>query len=368
MRSAARPTTRLSSCRLWLAACCAMPAACAAPAVADVVTLNNGSRIIGTVERLAAGKLVLQTEFAGKLEIDAAQIATIEVDHEVIVDMSTGDRLIGKIQWESAIDRPVVQTEMGGVPITVDGVKGIRPEGEPDPEIAAMQDQLAKQRQELEPKWAFSFEAGMIYKEGNTETVDARGKAEAIRKTPKDTLRFYLTGEYGENDEVRNTAQIIAGASYEYLFTERVFGYARNEYEYDEFENLDLRVTFAIGAGYYFIKEPHHELKARAGVGYQHETFRNGMTTDSGIMDIGADYRLEITPWLRFTHSFTYVPTFESVRDYRLVFDTAFVIPIGESDKWKLKLGATHEYDSLPQPGRERLDQTYYANILLELK
>ena len=89
---------------------------------------------------------------------------------------------------------------------------------------------------------------------------------------------------------------------------------------------------------------------------------------DAAQAELGLDYRVDIVPWLQFLHSTTYYPTFESLRDYRLVSDSAFLIPLGESDMWKLKLGAQYEYDPIPQPGLKRLDQTYYANIVLDLK
>ncbi|MCB9866393.1 MAG: DUF481 domain-containing protein [Phycisphaerales bacterium] len=75
---------------------------------------------------------------------------------------------------------------------------------------------------------------------------------------------------------------------------------------------------------------------------------------------------MDLTEWLRFTHSTIWYPTFNSLRDYRLTSDTAFLMPLGTSEIWKFKIGAAYEYDPIPQPGRERLDETYYANILLD--
>ena len=86
------------------------------------------------------------------------------------------------------------------------------------------------------------------------------------------------------------------------------------------------------------------------------------------IVDLGLDYRLDITPWLQFTSANTYQPSIEELSLYRLVSDNAFLIPIAGSDVWKIKLGALYEYYSQPPIGIERLDQTYYANIVLDIK
>jgi hypothetical protein len=109
-------------------------------------------------------------------------------------------------------------------------------------------------------------------------------------------------------------------------------------------------------------------LKTWAGAGLLHESYRDGGSRSDCQAEVGLAYLVDLTEWLRFTHSTIYYPTFAGLSDYRLKSDTAFQMPLGTSDMWKFKIGALYEYDNEPQPGRERLDETYYANILLELK
>lgn len=353
----------------------------AAPAVADVITLSDGSKLLGTVERMDGGKLILETKFAGTLEIDAALVTSIATDDAVNVGMDTGDRLVGPVEWKPGIDRAVVQTEMGGIPVDVQRIEAIWPTGGKSPEALAMEAQVAEAREQAEAaraRWSLTIEAGVIFKEGNTNELTARGRIEARRKSDRDLLRFYLAGDYGETSKHRDTAEVIAGAYYEYLFTERFFGYGSVEMEYDEFENIEFRLSTAVGAGYYWIKKDTHEFKTRAGIGFLHETYLPEEDEDgdefrhdpknTAQADLGYDYRIDINPWLQFLHGTTWYPTFESIRDYRLVSDTAFIFPLGDSEVWKLKIGAQYEYKSLPIGDAMRLDQTYYANILLDLK
>ena len=340
-------------------------------ACADVVTLSDGSRLLGTIERMADGKLKLITQYAGTIEIDASMVRSVETDEPVNVGMSSGDRLVGPVRWQPEIDRAVVETEMGGVPINADRVEAIWPKDGKSPEALALEAQIAKVQEEAEAaraKWSATFEAGLFYTDGNKEVFRVMGRAEARRKSADDLLKFYVAGEYSEEDKQRSTNEVKGGAYYEYMFTERWFGYGRMDLEYDEFENLDLRFSTALGAGYYWLKKPDHELKTRAGIGYLHESYMDGVTTNAAQAEVGLDYRLDIAPWVQFLHSTMWYPTLEALRDYRLVSDTAFLFPLGGSDVWKLKLGALYEYDSIPNPGFERLDQTYYANILLEVK
>jgi len=338
---------------------------------ADVITLSDGSRLLGTVQRMDGGKLILETKFAGTLEIAADMVTSISTDESVNVGMDTGDRLVGPIEWKPEIDRVVVQTEWGGVPVSIDRISAVWSEDGKSPEVVAMEEQIAKVKEEAEAaraKWAATLEAGIVFREGNTDTFDARGRGEVRRQSAKDLLKFYISGEYQEDNDERTTHEIKGGAYYEYLFTDRWFAYGRSDLEYDEFENIDLRFSTSLGVGYYWLKKPEHELKTRGGVGYLHETYSDGITRDAAQAELGLDYRLDVTPWMQFVHGTTYYPTFESLRDYRLVSDSALVFPLSDDGMWKFKLGAQYEYKSLPAVGRERLDQTYYGNVVLDIK
>lgn len=215
--------------------------------------------------------------------------------------------------------------------------------------------------------WSAAIEFGAIAKEGNKDQLQFRGRADLKRTTDVDLLRFYISGELAEQNDIRSSSEVKGGAAYEYTLTERWFAFAKTELEYDEFENLDLRATASVGGGYYFLKEEKYELRGRTGVGYLHESFSDGVVEDTATLELGIDFRLDILEWLRFTNASTYYPTFDGIDDYRLVFDNALVIPITPDERWNLKFGALFEYDSMPRPGIERLDQTYYANVLLNV-
>jgi len=354
-------------CLACLTALCLGPA----QARADVVVMNDGSRIIGKVHRMEDGHLKLETQFAGTLEIDASKVASVETDETVNVEMTTGDTLVGKIEWKPDLKSGVVQTQLGGLPFSIERLQAIWLQGAKSPDDLKFELTLAQAEEEYQaklPKWAVVVEAGLLGKQGNTDKFNARGKFDLTRKTDKDLLNFYLSGAYAEENDVRSASEVKGGAKYEYLLTERLFAYARTELEYDEFENIDLRATAAVGAGYYWLKREDHEYKTRLGIGYRHETFRNGTITDEPIVELGHDYRFDIAPWLQVVHGLTYNPSLDDTRDYRLVADQALLIPLAGSKIWRLKLGVLYEYDSMPQPGVERLDQTYYANLVLDIR
>ncbi len=323
---------------------------------ADILFINDGSQVVGTVKGMKDGKWTISTTFSDKdISIDATKVVKVQLDTNFNIRFADGDTLLGTMVV--ADERNTAETGLGSIDVETSNIVAVWPEGEDSPEVI-----------KEKPKWTLSMEAGVTRKEGNTDSLEARGAINFKRKTVKDLLHFYGRGDYAETDNVRDTNEVVGGIAYELNLSSKWYWYSRMELEYDEFEDLDIRATFATGAGYYWIKKDEHELKTRGGIGYMHESFDDGTDDNRVIADLGLDYRVDVTPYFQFNHSFTYVPDLEELSEYLLKFDTFFLIPFGDSDVWKLKLGMRNEYDSDPNPGVEDLDNTYYANILVNLK
>ncbi len=332
----------------------------------DTVFTSDGSKLVGKIEQMAGGKLKIASALFGHVEIDSSQIVAFEFDEPLTVEFESGDRLVGTMAAGDEQRTSTMRTALGALDVSAGQIKSMWPPGSESPELAAVKAEAAETKRAYAPEWKSTFEAGGSRKEGNTDTLDARGRFDLRRKTAVDMLHFYLAAEYSEQNDSRTTNEYRGGMNYEYTIDDHWSWYARMELEFDEFEDLDLRATAASGGTYYWLKKPHHELKNRFGAGYRHEAYQGDRTNDSAVIDLGLDYRLDVVPWARFTHSTTYSPDFEEFNDYRLDLDTALLIPF-KDDRFKLKVGMRNEYNSSPQPGFDRLDNTYYANIVVEL-
>ncbi len=338
-----------------------------APAAGDVVFTSDGSRIVGRIEQVAEGRLIITTEIAGRLEIDTAKVTAIDVDRPVNVQFESGDRLVGTMESKDGQARGVMHTALGDITIDTGGMTALWPEGTEDPAVVAVRRKAEEEKDELRPKWSVTLEAGGVLKEGNTDTLDARGRFDVKRRTSDELLEFFLAADYSEQADRRTRNEYRGGIRYENSVTNRNYWYTRIELEFDEFEDLDLRSIAAAGTGYYWLKQPDHELKTSLGLGYRHESFDSGTTTDAAVIDLGLNYDVELAPWVQFTHASIYSPDIEEFADYRLALDTAIVFPL-KHEAWKLKVGMRNEYNSTPPRGIERLDNTWYANVVLTLR
>jgi len=336
-------------------------------AAADTVSLSDGSKIVGTVEEISGGKVAIVTAFAGRIEIDATMLAGIETQNPVHVMLNSGDTLIGPLTASAAAGQTVVASAVGNTPVSVGDVHSVWPKGAESPQERTARLEADERIAAVTPKWTVTLEGGATRREGNTDTLEGHGAFRADRKTNDDLLTYYLRGSYKEESKRRSTNEYLGGVRYENSLTERWYWYARSELEFDEFENIDLRATVAAGAGYYWIRKPEHELKTSFGPGYRHETYDDGTSNDDFVLDLGLDYRIDMTPWAQFTHSTVYSPDVEDFDNYRLNFDTGLLVPF-KDDRWAWKVGMRNDYNSRPARGLDRLDNTYYTSIVLKLQ
>ena len=327
-----------------------------------VAILTDGSRLIGQVQKLYDGKLTLKTESVGDLAIDASKVQGISTETPLTVQMKTGERVIGILEYTPQTGQRILAEVPGTMALKLSDVTAAWPPDQVSPEVAALQIRLAK----AESPWSLRLEGGVDGQTGNSERVALNGRAEVRRTTERERLLLYSQVRFAHENGEDTVREVLGGINLEADINKKWFAFAKLELEYDKFENLDMRTTATAGLGYFAIREPDQELKFRGGIGYQHESFRDGGSDDQAVAELGMDYRKELAPWLLFNHATTYYPTFDDIGDYRIVMENAGEIPLGTGKNWKLKLGVRNHYNSEPQTGVDRLDTYYFANILAE--
>ena len=277
-------------------------------AKADEVILTDGSRLIGQVQKLHDGKLTLKTELVGDLAVDVARVQGISTETPLTVQMKTGERAIGTLEYTPQSGQRILAEVPGTMALKLHDVAAMWPPDQVSPEVAELQTRLAK----AESPWSLRLEGGVDGQTGNTERVALNGRADVRRTTERERLLLYSQVRFAHENGEDTVREVLGGVNLEADINRKWFGFAKLELEYDKFENLDMRTTASAGVGYFAIREPDQELKFRGGLGYQHESFRDGTSDDQAIAELGMDYRKELAPWLLFKHATTYYPTFET--------------------------------------------------------
>jgi len=212
--------------------------------------------------------------------------------------------------------------------------------------------------------WAGSVELGLNGSEGNTERLSFRGGFEAVRKVELMETKFRTSYSYatdgGEATENRARAELRN----DWLFKDspwRVF--ALGSFDYDEFQDWDMRLSGFGGVGYEFIKNDRTLLLGRVGAGVSKEIggSRNELIPEALF---GGDFEHKLTERQKISASVDVYPELTRVGPYRAVGRAAWEILVDPEVKMTLKLGIEDRYDSTPGAGFKRNDLDYFAVLV----
>ena len=134
---------------------------------ADTVWTFDGSKIVGTVKKLNENKVLIETEFAGILEVDFFKVQAIDTDSAVGVAFKSGDQLVGTIDMTPEKSPSEMQTAFGTIGIKMEDVTAIWPAGEDNPQVVALKQETEEAKEAAKPDWSARVEAGITRAEGN---------------------------------------------------------------------------------------------------------------------------------------------------------------------------------------------------------
>lgn len=370
-------------------------AVCAAGASADVLYLQNGDRISGTLGGLSNGVLWFRGEFTGPFEVPMAEVYAVTTEEEVELlfrdSLSVMGRLVllddrQALAAEGEL-KPIVLDEL--VTIAIPGVEIAEAPPPPEPE------------DEAPKKWSGSITAATAWRKGATDTFDATVGATLVRTWDDDVLTFRSEAAYGEVESLKNTQRVLGELKWQHYWSERFYGYWLGGAEHDAARQLDLRLRTSAGLGHDVIKQERRKLSLEAGIGYRREywleydlvgerrarersrdarqarlnqfindlaslrggqlisasfqfyqdmnalKFDNRRTSEDSVnVRLSSHFEQRVFSQSRFTSDLTYEPDIDSLSDFRVLSDLAFLTPLTEKISLRIRLDS--EYDSAP--------------------
>lgn len=201
--------------------------------------------------------------------------------------------------------------------------------------------------------WSGLFEAGASFTGGNTKTHETDAKAEVKADWEGDRFSAFVRSEWGEsqNDDTgemeRHRNRQTAGAKYEHDFTDRLYGYAKQQFEKDEFQDLRLRSTTTVGAGFKVLDEEKHKLNTEAGVGWESSDYYEDENRDNSVGRLAEDYKWLISEQWTFLQTFELISNLEEVdKDVRTT--TTAELRNQLTENLFLSFGVEHRYNGQP--------------------
>ncbi len=258
---------------------------------ADVLNLKDGSRIVGTLQRIDATEATLDGTLAGNLTIPRDAIVTLETDETVTVVLDDGTFVTGRIALPAA-DRQVLRVDsLGRRPFSLAEAKGIYRD-----------DPLTLQRKELAVKVDANANVGVDVTTGNSQTENLHLDGQFVTRTTRN--RYTLTGEYNreKSKDVLVKENWTSLVKYDYFVSDRWYWFNSATFESDQFANLDLRSALAAGAGLQVYDTDARKLSLELGPSYVNENFETSEDDSFGGARWAINFEQKIWNGLSFYH------------------------------------------------------------------
>ncbi len=327
----------------------------ALPAWADQVTLKNGDRVTGSVVKKDGKDLTVKTDQLGEVKLAWDQVTSIKTDKPVNVVLADKRSAKGTIATEGAMVQIASQPPVSAALADVATIRN-------DDEQAAF-DRLQHPR--WDELWAGTGTLGFAGTTGNAETLTFTTGLTAARATNTDKTSLYFNAIKASalvDGKDADTAEAVRGGwAYQHNVSPRLFVSIFNDYEYDKFQDLNLRLTFGGTFGYHAIKTMRSQLDVVGGVDYNHASFTPALKQSGAEFTWGDNYNFKVSSNSSIVQSFRMFNNLSDLGTYRLNFDAGTSTKIAKWLTWNVAL--SDRYLNHPALGRKTNDFLYTTGV-----
>jgi putative salt-induced outer membrane protein YdiY len=348
--------------------------ACATGALADQVTLKNGDRLTGSIVKSDAKTLLLKSEFAGDVTLQWDAVTSIVSTQTLHLALKDGQTIVGTVTTEDG-KFEVATKDTGPVTASKDIVVGVRN----DAEQKAYDDQIERLRHpHLTDFWSGLLDTGLSLTRGNSNSLTYSLSGKAARTTEQDKISVYTTAIYTDSsiDGVSQTTAhaIRGGIRGDLNVSERLFVFGFTDFEYDQFQDLDLRNVVGGGLGYHVIKIKNTTFDVFAGGDFDQDFFgalaatatrpaTAAVTRKNGEVDLGETFNAKINSRTTITQQFSVYPNVSDTGTYRFQFDTTAATKLKSWLSWQVT--GSDRFLSDPLPGFKTNDLLLSTGVRL---
>lgn len=345
------PSIRAAVFLFLLVLCLGLPALWA-----DQVVLKNGDRLTGSIVKKDGGSLTIITDQVGTVASPWDQIASLTADTPVHIVLQDGRSLQGTLRQTGTLVE--IKTAQTLETVNAGDIAALRN----DEEEKTYQRLLHPGWGDL---WAGTGTVGFAGTSGNAKTLTFTSGINADRTTKNDKTALYFSfikASARIDQASEDTAEAIRGGiSYGHDVSPRLFFNVFNDYEYDRFQNLDLRFVIGGGAGYHAWKSDRGSLDLVAGAAYNRSSFSTPFVRNSAELYWGDTFALKLNSATSLVQSYRMFNDLTHTGTYRVNFDIGLSTRLLKWLSWNVSL--SDRYLSDPAPGRQTNDFFYTTGL-----
>ncbi|MBI2684806.1 MAG: DUF481 domain-containing protein [Acidobacteria bacterium] len=335
--------------------------ACAFSLRADQIVMKNGDKVTGSIVKKDDKNLTIRTEYFGVLTLPWEQVSSVTADKPVNVVIANGPAVEGTL----ATVGDKVEVTAGGTKQTV---------APADIKVLRNADEQKAYLRMLKPGWGdlwvINANIGIAGTSGNARTATFTTPVNAARVTNSDKTTAYfnfIRASATVNGINAATAKAIRGGwGYSRNLAPRLFVNTFNDYEYDRFQSLDLRVVLGGGLGYMLWKGERGRLDVIGGGAWNHEKFDPirpllPFTRNSAEIYWGDDFTYKLNSRISLFENYRMFNNMTNTGNYRQNADVGIAAALNRWLTWNAT--ASDRYLSNPVAGRKKNDFLYTMGL-----
>ena len=331
----------------------------ATTAFADQVTLKNGDRLTGTIVKSDAKTLLIKSDLAGDVNIQWDAVTSIISTQALHLTLKDGQTVVGTVTTNDG-EFEVATKDTGAVTASKETVVTVRD----DAEQKAYDDQIERLRHpHLTDFWSGLLDTGLSLTRGNSESLTYSLSGKAARTTEEDKISVYTTAIYTDStvDGVSATTAhaIRGGIRGDLNVSDHLFTFGFTDFEYDQFQDLDLRNVVGGGLGYHVIKSKFTTFDVFAGGDFDQDFFgaiaatatapaMPAVTRKYGEVVAGETFNAKVNNRTTITEQFSLYPDVSNTGNYRFQFDTTAATKLKNWLSWQVTYSDRFLSDPLP--------------------
>ena len=304
---------------------------------ADVVFLENGDRISGTIKEIWGDILIIEPEYSDPIELDRAIVTGIESDRELAIELDGSKETPYLMSRSLKEGRVVLDAEDTKFDVALDSIK------------------RAEEIKDFD--WDIKFDLGSTFSRGNTEsqTTNLQWDGNLIIKDHRIKSDLFISREEVAGEKTKAKDRVNLG--YNYFFIDQWFLAVNLAAERDPIALLNSRYSLSPAIGYDFLDDPNRFLHVQLGAGYSSER-SNNLTSTSTTIDWKLNFYWELLNGdLQFFHDQNLLKNLEGRKNLVFYSQTGFRYEINEDIY--LNLQANYDYDSQPAGDAKEEDLTF---------
>jgi putative salt-induced outer membrane protein YdiY len=332
----------------------------AGTAWADRIELKDGDRITGAIVKKDGQTVTLQSKNFGLVTLKWENIATVRTEKPLNVVLP-GDKSV----------RANLETRDGRIEVYAPGVAQTVP---PEEVVALRNDaEQAAYERSLHPGllglWTITGSLNRAGAKGNAATSTITTPVDLVRASSTSSTKAYFNSIRSKATVAGVSAQtaraVRGGWGHSRNLTKKILMNAFNDYEYDNFQALDLRVVLGGGWGYNIWTGEAGRLALVAGGAWNRETFDPDVspvfTRNSVEVYWGDDFTYKLAARTELVQAFRMFNNLSNKGEYRVNFDISANTRVNNWLTWRITL--SDRYLSNPLANRLHNDLLYTMGL-----